>query len=785
MSVEEQRAFQFVIRSLAPVLMSVVGVVQIRKVRLSSLAACDQLPLTFLEKLRAFDSLLLILLPIPVTILEALHDMLIWENAVQHSFEMIAWTCVFYLQTLEIHRYVTTPLITRIFCFVEALFLIEQIYHLIAEETSTLGLCIVILFQYACTVLMAIFAFLHFRTVDGDSMWWAVANSYQADYYTHETTITAQTRTAASDSGDVSLEIEQVKGQLARPLLSPSSQSNLTPLGQFPPAPSSPSLGAPSTQAPMPTTKGPLSVFVRDFEITGKNDGFSVSDIWGLSPYCIFTIRVKWDKKSIWEVRRRFSDFRLLRNSLRKGKTPERVSSKKGKSPSSTSATSAKSKAAEKKSFEGGFPNKTDEFETISEVFPSKLKEGKEGKAGGCCTSKISKTAMITNMIQSLNQFLQELLASPETKYHELFRSFCSEGRVSSNEKFSDQLCIYDFQLLSVVGKGSYGKVMQARKKDSGKIYAIKVLLKKDLKKQTQITHTQTERHILGAVTHPFICSLRYAFQNRTKLYMVMDFFNGGELFFHLNKGPFDEARTRYYIAEITLAIEHLHSLFVVYRDLKPENVLLDSDGHIKLSDFGLSKKFKAGGSYETRTFCGTPQYVAPEIISNKGYSFGVDWWAMGCLTYELLTRKPPFEAKNSNALYSAISHSPVNYPSVISPLAKSFIAGLLEKLPAQRLGFRGASEIKEHPFFAGLDWNALYQKRLPVPFKPPQDPEDTSCVWKDFLDDEVKDTPTEAPLLDSLVRDLPGFTFAPQTLNTFAGSMAVRNNLLGDGRPD
>jgi serum/glucocorticoid-regulated kinase 2 len=389
-------------------------------------------------------------------------------------------------------------------------------------------------------------------------------------------------------------------------------------------------------------------------------------------------------------------------------------------------------------------------------------------------------------MVQSLNQFLQELLSSPETKYHELFRAFCSEGRAAcANEKFSDQLCIYDFQLLSVVGKGSYGKVMQARKKDSGKIYAIKVLLKKDLKKQTQITHTQTERHILGAVTHPFVCSLRYAFQNRTKLYMVMDFFTGGELFFHLNKGPFEEARTRYYIAEITLALEHLHSLLVVYRDLKPENVLLDADGHIKLSDFGLSKKFKKGDSYETRTFCGTPQYVAPEIIHNKGYSFGVDWWAMGCLTYELLTRKPPFEAKNSNALYGAISNAPVSYPATVSPLAKSFISGLLEKNPAQRLGFRGATEIKEHPFFEGMNWNALFAKKLPVPFKPPQDPEDTSCVWKDFLDDEVKDTPTEAPMMDDLVRDLPGFTFAPQTLNTFAGSMAVRNNLLGDTRPD
>lgn len=581
---------------------------------------------------------------------------------------------------------------------------------------------------------MASFVFVKFRGVDPTLMWWVAAPKYKLDGYADATTQTGVTSSIDSrmSQDDITVEIEPHKKQLQKPLLGDQ----------------------PDNTDPVPTSKGPLSVFVRHFDMIGLNDNFSVSDIWWMSSYCIFTVRVKWNKKNIWEVKRRFSDFQLLRNNMRKGKIQRSTSRRVMK---------------EEKTAEG--ISTSDTFQEIYEVFPSKQ---------GCCSK--DQTPALTNMVQNLNQFLQELLSSPETKYHELFRAFCGEGRIAcANEKFSDQLCIYDFQLLSVVGKGSYGKVMQARKKDSGKIYAIKVLLKKDLKKQTQITHTQTERHILGAVEHPFICSLRYAFQNRTKLYMVMDFFNGGELFFHLNKGPFEESRTQYYIAEITLALEHLHSLLVVYRDLKPENVLLDSDGHIKLSDFGLSKKFRKGEKCETTTFCGTPQYLAPEIVHNKPYSFGVDWWAMGCLTYELLTRRPPFEAKNSNALYNVICNSPVSYPSVVSPVAKSFISGLLEKNPAQRLGAKGSNEIKQHPFFAGIDWNALLAKQLPVPFRPPQDLEDTSCVWTDFLKDEVKDTPTEAPVLDdSLVRDLPGFTFAPQTLNTFAGSLAVRNTLLG-----
>jgi len=474
---DEQVAFQFLMRSVAPALMALAGLYQIRKAVVSSHAVCDQLPLTMWERARAALGFVLVLLPIPIFIVQCVLDFT-WEIAVQHSLEIIAWLCVFYLQTLELYRFVTVTLVWKIFALAEALFLIEQVYRVLSDGTSV-ALCAVVLAQYACTVLMAGFAFVRSRGFNPEHKWWANTPKYRLEGYS-DATATQTVVTASIDSrqshDEISVEIEPSSKMLQKPLLAAESSNNLND--------------------PVLSAKGPLSVFVRHFDMIGLDSNFSVSDIWWMSSYCIFTVRVKWDKKNIWEVKRRFSDFQLLRNSLRKGKiqaTPRR--------PASSNKLNQEAKTSE------GIST-SDTFQVINEIYPTRQ---------GCCYR--DQTPALTNMVQNLNQFLQELLSSPETKHDELFRAFCGEGRIAcANEKFSDQLCIYDFQLLSVVGKGSYGKVMQARKKDSGKIYAIKVLLKKDLKKQTQITHTQTERHILGAVEHPFICSLRYAFQNRTKL---------------------------------------------------------------------------------------------------------------------------------------------------------------------------------------------------------------------------------------------------------------------------
>lgn len=259
-----------------------------------------------------------------------------------------------------------------------------------------------------------------------------------------------------------------------------------------------------------------------------------------------------------------------------------------------------------------------------------------------------------------------------------------------------------DFELLTVIGKGSFGKVMQVRKKDDGKIYAMKVLRKDTIVARKQVAHTKAEKNILMKIQHPFIVNLNYAFQTKDKLYMILDYINGGELFFHLKKeGRFAEARVKLYAAEIVCALAHLHSLDIVYRDLKPENILLDSEGHICITDFGLSKKLEQEGG--THTFCGTPEYLAPEVLKGHGHGIAVDWWSLGTLLYEMLTGLPPFYAQNVNVMYQKILSGELRFPNYISEEAKSLLEGLLTRDPALRLGTKGGDEVKGHPWFADV----------------------------------------------------------------------------------
>ena len=182
------------------------------------------------------------------------------------------------------------------------------------------------------------------------------------------------------------------------------------------------------------------------------------------------------------------------------------------------------------------------------------------------------------------------------------------------------------FNIERVLGRGAFGKVFLVTKKDTGQLYAMKVLKKDMLEKRNQITNTKTERQIMGGVDHGFIVQLRFAFQTVDKLYMLMDFINGGELFFHLRRAQrFTEEKTRFYAGEVLVALNYLHSIGIIYRDLKPENVLIDSDGHIKLTDFGLSKQFFPSED-KAFSFCGTPEYLAPEILTGSGHNQAVDY---------------------------------------------------------------------------------------------------------------------------------------------------------------
>lgn len=279
-----------------------------------------------------------------------------------------------------------------------------------------------------------------------------------------------------------------------------------------------------------------------------------------------------------------------------------------------------------------------------------------------------------------------------------------------------------DFTLLKMIGKGSYGKVLLVKKNDTEEVFAMKMLKKDYIARRNQIDHTRTERSILEKVNHPYIVKLRYAFQNPKKLYFVLEYCPGGELFFHLSRaGKFEEPRAQFYAACVLLAIEHLHSQNIVYRDLKPENILIDSQGYAKITDFGLSKENILDNT-SARTFCGTPEYLAPEVLLKQGHGKAVDWWSLGALIFEMLTGLPPFyNAKDRERMFQDIMQSEVRFPAFISQNARSLLEHLFVKDPVARLGAgpRDAEEIKEHPWFASINWARMLNREEIPPFVP------------------------------------------------------------------
>ena len=286
------------------------------------------------------------------------------------------------------------------------------------------------------------------------------------------------------------------------------------------------------------------------------------------------------------------------------------------------------------------------------------------------------------------------------------------------------------------------------RKYSDGKIYAMKILKKDQLIEKNLMDKTQAERMILAECRSPYIVRLHYAFQTQNKLYFIIDFLNGGELFTYLkNERIFSEQRTRIYAAELVEALAYLHKHGVIYRDLKPENILLGSDGHLKITDFGLSK-LGLGRESRTFSFCGTPEYLAPEVIRGDGHSFEVDWWSLGALVYEMLVGAPPHFSKDKTKMLKKIVE--VEIPMTSSKLsadAKSFLQMILDKDPEKRLGgykstdtYRGsvglmnemddADEIRAHPFFSNIDWEQMKMVSHNAPFIPPTSGEtDTSCI--------------------------------------------------------
>ncbi|EAS31296.3 AGC/PKA protein kinase [Coccidioides immitis RS] len=286
-------------------------------------------------------------------------------------------------------------------------------------------------------------------------------------------------------------------------------------------------------------------------------------------------------------------------------------------------------------------------------------------------------------------------------------------------------LKVEDFELLKTLGTGTFARVWLVRLKNvkdkNNSIFALKVLRKADVIELKQVEHVRNENNALHAVAgHPFITTLIASFSDDQCLYMLLDYCPGGEIFSFLRRiRRFNEPTAKFYAAEIVLILEYLHDVQgVAYRDLKPENILLDAEGHLKLVDFGFAKQLY---SHETYTLCGTPEYLAPEVIHNSGHGLAVDWWALGILMYEFLVGQPPFWDPNPLRIYEQIVEGRLRFPSHVTPEARDIISALCKTNPSERLGYisGGTKRVKEHPFFKGINWDDLYHRRIPGPIIP------------------------------------------------------------------
>ena len=294
------------------------------------------------------------------------------------------------------------------------------------------------------------------------------------------------------------------------------------------------------------------------------------------------------------------------------------------------------------------------------------------------------------------------------------------EKEKEKSKKKKMKIKVKDFEKLKTVGLGSYGRVRLCKHKKTGEIYVMKTLKKNEIIKQKQVDHVYSEFNILSSLKHPFIVQLiGYNFEDPKYIYFIMDYIQGGELFTLLRtKGSFPVPQTKFYIAHIITIFEYLHSKNIVYRDLKPENILINKNGYLKLTDFGFAKILD---NEKTYTLCGTPEYLAPEIILNKGHGKAVDWWTLGILLYEMLVGIDPFSDDDPMKTYQKILKGKINFPKTIDKDAKSLIKHLLTQDTSKRYGClkNGVSDIKNHRLYNDFEWDKLWECSMEAPFLP------------------------------------------------------------------
>ena len=330
------------------------------------------------------------------------------------------------------------------------------------------------------------------------------------------------------------------------------------------------------------------------------------------------------------------------------------------------------------------------------------------------------------------------------------------------------KLTFHDFEKLKILGRGSFGEVLLVKLKATGKYYAMKILTKKKVKLRKQEVHTKTERDLMVKINCPFIVNIKFAFQDVVNLYIITEFMQGGEMFFHLRKArKFSNEKTKFYIVEIVLALEFLHKNKMLYRDLKPENIMIDSNGHIKLTDFGLSKMVTKSKE-KAFTICGTAQYLAPEILTESGYDSSVDWWSMGCVMYEMLVGSAPFRIPKNGPPKVEYYMRKVYLPDYVTPEAKDLIKQLLIPDPKKRLGYGvdGAKKIKEHKYFDNIDWDDAWNQKLTPPFVPELNGEtDLRYFDKTFTNKKIEGSRVSlVPGSIAPSNDFKGFTYIAES---------------------
>ncbi|KAF6768313.1 hypothetical protein AHF37_06611 [Paragonimus kellicotti] len=305
----------------------------------------------------------------------------------------------------------------------------------------------------------------------------------------------------------------------------------------------------------------------------------------------------------------------------------------------------------------------------------------------------------------------------------ELMRAYLTSAKIEYLRRYhqavKNDVSFSDFKKLRTLGTGSFGRVLLVQFKQTNEFYALKIMDKQQIVKSKQVEHTVNEKRILAAVDFPFFIKLFFSFKNEDYLFLALEYVQGGEMFSHLRrKGRFNDSAACFYASQVVLAFEYLHHMEVIYRDLKPENILLDFRGYIKIADFGFAKHVK----HRTYTLCGTPEYLAPEVIKSKGYTKAVDWWAFGVLIFEMIAGHPPFYADEPIQIYEKIVACNYRFTTSFNSDAKDLVRNLLQTDLTRRYGNlkNGTNDIKLHKWFSSVNWLSIFHRELPAPIIPP-----------------------------------------------------------------